>query len=112
MRNVTHARARALTIRAACLCMAALLLCTMLSACGSQLSGTYRSTDVIAQTFTFSGNTVTMSAFGINASGTYVIEGDSIVITYSIFGLENTWRQSFSQSGSSIYIGGTEFVKQ
>ena len=52
-----------------------------------------------------------MSAFGINANGTYVIDGDSIRITYSLLGMEYTWSQPFSKSGSSIYIGGTEFVK-
>ena len=54
---------------------------------------------------------MTMSAFGVNASGTYRIEGDQIIITYSLFGQEYTWEQSFSQSGNVINIGGTEFEK-
>ena len=54
---------------------------------------------------------LTMSAFGVNASGTYRIEGDQIIITYSLFGQEYTWEQSFSQSGNVINIGGTEFKK-
>ena len=84
----------------------------MLTACGgSKLSGTYRSQGLISQSFTFDGDQVTMSAFGVNASGTYRIEGDQIIITYSLFGQEYTWEQSFSQSGNVINIGGTEFEK-
>ena len=90
-----------------------LILSLLFAACsGSKLSGSYRSNDVISQTFTFDGNHVTMSAFGINASGTYEIKGDEILITYSLLGMEYTWRQPFSRSGNSIFIGGTEFVKQ
>ena len=62
----------------------------MLSACGgSKLDGTYHSQGLISQSFTFDGDQVTMSAFGVNAS----------------------WEQSFSQSGNVINIGGTEFKK-
>lgn len=92
--------------------LAAILCVALLSACGgSKLSGTYRSQGFIAQSFTFDGDNVTMSAFGINASGTYRIEGDRICITYSLFGQEYTWNQSFSRSGNVINIGGTEFKK-
>lgn len=99
--------------RILCLTLVVTMLTLLLSACGSsKLKGTYRSSDLIAQTFTFKDDKVTMSAFGLNASGTYKIDGDEIVITYSLFGLDYTWRQPFSNSGSSIYIGGTEFVKQ
>ena len=84
----------------------------MLTACGgSKLDGTYHSQGLISQSFTFDGDQVTMSAFGVNASGTYRIEGDQIIITYSLFGQEYTWEQSFSQSGNVINIGGTEFKK-
>ncbi len=84
----------------------------MLTACGgSKLDGTYRSQGLISQSFTFDGDQVTMSAFGINASGTYRIEGNQIIITYTLFGQEYTWEQSFSQSGNVINIGGTEFKK-
>ena len=106
-----HLSKRMLGRRILCLCLSLLLVLT-LTACGStKLNGTYKSSDFIAQTFTFKDDKVTMSAFGINASGTYKIDGDEIAITYSLFGSEYTWRQPFSKSGSSIYIGGTEFVK-
>ena len=99
--------------RVAGLCALMLVVVLAATACGSdKLSGTYLSTDVIAQSFTFHDSSVTMSAFGINANGSYKIDGDEIVITYSLFGIENTWHQPFSKSGNSIYIGGTEFIKQ
>lgn len=99
--------------RLLCLCMALVLLSLLLTACGdSKLSGTYYSADGISQTFTFKGDTVTMSAFGINATGTYTIDGDRITISYSLFGIAYDWQQSFSKSGDSIYIGGTQFIKE
>lgn len=92
--------------------LAVVLCATMLTACGgSRLDGTYRSKGVISQSFTFDGEQVTMSAFGMNASGTYQIDGDQIIITYNLLGQEYTWEQSFSQSGDVINIGGTEFKK-
>lgn len=92
--------------------LAVILCVTMLTACGgSKLDGTYHSQGLISQSFTFDGDQVTMSAFGINASGTYRIEGDQIIITYTLFGQEYTWEQSFSQSGNVVNIGGTEFKK-
>lgn len=92
--------------------LAVVLCATILTACGgSKLDGTYRSQGLISQSFTFDGDQVTMSAFGINASGTYRIEGNQIIITYTLFGQEYTWEQSFSQSGNVINIGGTEFKK-
>ena len=92
--------------------LAVVLCATMLTACGgSKLNGTYHSQGLISQSFTFDGDQVTMSAFGINASGTYQIDGDHIIITYNLLGQEYTWEQSFSQSGNVINIGGTEFEK-
>ncbi len=79
---------------------------------GSKLKGTYVSEEGISQTFTFNGDEVTMSAFGINVIGQYKISGDQISITYSIFGMNQTWTQSFSKSGNTINIGGTNFVKR
>lgn len=91
-----------------------IVLCLIfsLTACGNKLSGTYASTGLISQTFTFDGNNVTMFAFGINASGTYKIDGDSIIITYNLFGSEQSMTQSFKKDGSTIYIGGTAFNKK
>ena len=88
-----------------------LVLAIGLTACGDSIDGTYISSDLYAQTFTFDGDNITMSAFGINASGTYVIKGDKIEITYNFLG-EHTWQQSFKKSGKNLIIGGVEFVKQ
>lgn len=91
----------------------AILLIISLASCNSgKPNGTYVSQDLFAQSFTFDGDRITMSAFGINASGTYRIEGNQIRITYSLFGMEYDWTQSFSQSGNTVVIGGTEFIKQ
>lgn len=96
-----------------CAVILAVILLVLLTACGgSKLNGTYTSQSFISQTFTFDGNNVTMSAFGINAYGTYKISGNQIEITYSMLGSEYTWTQPFSQSGNTINIGGTDFVRQ
>ena len=90
--------------------LAVVLCATMLTACGgSKLDGTYHSQGLISQSFTFDGDQVTMSAFGVNASGTYRIEGGQIIIPYSLFGQEYTVEESFSQSGNVLNIGGSEF---
>ena len=98
--------------RGLCLGLTLVLLLLALASCGSSgLNGTYYSTDGISQSFTFNGDTVTMSAFGISASGTFEIEGDMIYIHYSLFGMPYEWKQTFSKSGDSIYIGGEQFIK-
>lgn len=85
----------------------------ILTACGSgELRGSYKSQGLVAQTFTFDGNEVTMSAFGINASGTYEIKADKIYITYTLFGEEYTWSQPFSRTDDGFTISGTEFKKE
>ena len=98
------------TIRIAICAILVTLASSLLVACGGGLSGTYYSADGL-QAFTFSGDNVTMSAFGINANGKYKIEGDKIIITYSLFGMERNWSQPYSESDGSIYIGGTRFSK-
>ena len=101
------------TKRVLFIALAICILMMTLSACAGGLRGTYRSQGLISQTFTFSGSDkVTMSAFGINANGTYKINGDKMTITYTIFGMDSTWSCNYSKSGKSVYIDGTEFVKQ
>ena len=96
-------------------CIALILILSLvlsLSACGGKPSGTYASQGVIAQTYTFNGDKVTISAFGINATGTYTIKDGKINITYSLLGLEQTVSYSYEKKGNSIFIDGTEFIKQ
>ena len=53
-----------------------------------------------------------MSAFGINVTGTYKIDDDKLTISYLLFEISYDWQQSFSKSGDTIYIGGTQFIKE
>ena len=98
--------------------MAALLLvCVMvctLTACTTTLKGTYTSKDgLIEQSFTFKeDNKVEVSAFGIDIEGEYLIEDGEITITYNLLGLSYDWVKSFEKDANSIFIDGTEFVKE
>lgn len=96
------------------LCVIFIAMLVLLSGCsGNSMDGTYISQDMSSQKFIFDGNNVTMSAFGISASGTYEIEGNSIVIKYTLPLLgEQTWNPTFSKKGDNIVIAGTEFIKQ
>lgn len=94
-----------------------LLICVMactLAACSKGLSGTYTSKEgLVKQSFTFKeDNRVEVSAFGINVEGEYQINDGKITITYSLFGLSYDWEKSFEEKGNSIFIDGTEFVKE
>lgn len=91
----------------------AILAILLLTGCGgSKLKGVYKSQDMFAQTFIFDGDNVTMSAFGISATGPYEIKNGNIYIKYNLFGQDEIWEQSFYQEGKKIYIGGTEFKKE
>ena len=95
----------------ALLVITSLLLC--LTACSTKLSGTYTSDGVIKQSFTFNAdNTVVFSAFGITADGTYRIQENKITITYKILNLSYDWTKDFEKKGNSIFIDGTEFIKE
>ena len=96
---------------------ALLLICLMvgtLTACTTTLSGTYTNKEgLIEQSFTFKeDNKVEVSAFGIEIEGEYLIEDGEITITYSLLGLSYDWVKSFKKDGSSIFIDGTEFIKE
>ena len=100
-------------------CIVSLLLLTtmlacVLTACTTKLSGTYTNDEgIIEQSFTFKeDNKVEVSAFGIDVEGEYLIEDNKITITYSLLNLSYDWEKSFEKKGNSIYIDGTEFVKE
>ena len=89
------------------------LVC-ILMACTTKLSGTYTNDEgLVKQSFTFKeDNKVEVSAFGIDVEGEYLIEDDTITITYSLLNLSYDWEKSFEKKGNSIFIDGTEFIKE
>ena len=90
-----------------------LVMMFSLTACGSDLDGTYISNDAARQKFVFDGDKITMSAFGLNCDGTYEISNGQLIVTYNFpFLGEQVWRTTFSKDGSNLIIGGTEFIKQ
>ena len=100
------------------LCVATVLLCLLVFvSCGSKLKGSYTNNEgFIQQSFIFEdGNKVKVSAFGLSIEGDYVIEDGKIRITYSLedlpINLSYDWEKSFEKKGDSIFIDGTEFVK-
>ncbi len=89
-----------------------IILCS-LTACSTKLSGTYTSDGIVKQSFTFKDdNVVLMSAFGVDAEGTYKIEDDKITVTYKLLNLSYDWEKSFQKEGDTITIDGTQFVKE
>jgi hypothetical protein len=97
----------------AILLLVGFVLC-MLTGCTTKLNGTYTNTEgLIKQSFTFEDdNKVIVSAFGIDVEGEYVIEDDTITITYSILNLSYNMEKSFDKKGDSIFIDGVEFTKE
>ena len=90
------------------------LLAGMAGCSAKTLKGTYKSTGDLGETLTFDkDNNVTGELFGITLDGTYEIKDDSITFKYSTsFGLGTTLTKSFEKKGDSIWIDGTEFVKE
>ena len=89
------------------------LVC-ILTAFTTKLSGTYTNDEgLVKQSFIFKeDNKVEVSAFGIDVEGEYLIEDDTITITYSLLNLSYDWKKSFEKKGNSIFIDGTEFIKE
>lgn len=106
-------------MKKSCRRVVSLLLLTVslifvLTACATKLSGTYTNDEgLVKQSFTFKeDNMVEVSAFGVDIEGEYQIEDDTITITYSLLNLNYDWEKSFEKKGNSIFIDGTEFVKE
>lgn len=94
---------------------AAVLICVMVctfAACATKLNGAYTSEGLIQQSLTFEDDKVKGSIFGVDIEGTYEIEDDQIIFTYSIGPLSYDMEKSFEKKGSSIFIDGVEFVKE
>lgn len=93
--------------------MLAIVMALLLTACGvGKPNGTYVAKGLISQSYTFKGDQVTMSAFGINATGTYSISNGKLNIDYTLFGVSQSISYSFEQKGDTLYIQGAEFIKQ
>ncbi len=92
----------------------ACVILIILTSCATKLNGTYTTEgELIEQSLTFKeDNKVEVSAFGVEVEGEYVIEDGEITITYSLLGLHYDWVKSFKKNGNSIFIDGTEFVKE
>ena len=86
----------------------------MLTGCTTKLNGTYTNDEgLVKQSFTFKeDNKVSASAFGVDIEGEYLIEDNTITITYKLLGLSYDFEKSFVKKGNSIFIDGTEFVKE
>jgi len=102
------------TIRRASLVLAvALIIAVTLSACSGGLNGTYTTNEtLISSSVTFNGDKITMTALGLNFTGTYKIKGDEIIVTTTILGNESEKTMSFERKGNSVFIDGTEYIKQ
>ena len=100
-------------VKSSVLIIMLVMVMIILTACSTKLSGTYSSKGIITQSFTFKeDDVVVISAFGIDAEGTYVIKDEKIIITYRLFNLSYDFEKSFKKDGNSIFIGGTEFIKE
>ena len=106
-------KTRTLLKAAVALTLIAAMLFAFAACGGNTLEGSYVAKDTISGTITFTKDGgVTMSALGLNVSGTYVIENGSITFTYEILGISTSVTKTFSRDGKTIVIDGQEFVKQ
>ena len=101
--------------KAAAALLLIVLFAGILTGCaGKTLNGTYKSTGTLGESLTFDrDHKVTGNWLGITLDGEYQIDGDTITINYkSALGIGTASTKSFAQKGDSIWIDGTEFVKQ
>jgi len=61
---------------------------------------------------TFDGDMVTISMAGLDISGTYVISGDQLIITTNILDIESEHHLHFERRGNSLFINGSEYVRE
>lgn len=101
------------TKRLIALVLVCLIVCG-LTACSTTLKGTYTSKGLIKQSFTFKDDhKVEVSAFGLTGiEGSYEIKDGKITITYTLAGVSLDLEKSFEKDGDSIFIDGTEFIKE
>jgi len=94
------------------LLMLAILLFTLTACNDPKLkNGTYKSDELISQTWTFSGtNDVTWSA-GITLQGTYEINGETLIVKEKTTGIERDFKIT-EITPTSFFLDGTKFIKQ
>lgn len=99
------------------------VLLLSLAACGSKLSGTYKTKEIAGTytSYTFKGSKLTVEVFvlgqkTLTAEGTYKIDGDEITITYKGDSKDNkdvlSGTQSFEKGDGYIKIGILTLDKQ
>lgn len=98
-----------------------LIVVMMLSlvACGSKLSGTYKSSLTGLVTYTFSGDKVTckigVESLAITIEGTYSIDGDKITLNWGEENSKNplgNGEHTFEKIDEGIKIDGVTYEKQ
>jgi predicted small secreted protein len=102
------------TVKSFAAVMLVLSIVFLFASCGNTLKGTYKSTGTLGGSLTFDkDNKVTGEIFGVTVDGTYEIKDNQITFSYTLIGgLGGTLTKSFEKDGNSIFIDGTEFVKQ
>lgn len=99
--------------RILCLVLALMVMACCFTACATKLSGTYVADGLIQQKLTFKDdNVVSLSAFGLDVEGTYVIEDGKMIITYTLLGQDLDMEKTFEKDGDTLIIDGTEFTKE
>lgn len=95
------------------LLLVVVVICS-LTACAMTLKGTYTHKEgLVESSFIFKDdNKVAVSAFGLQIEGEYEIKDGEITISYDILGVKTGLTKSFEKKGNSIFIDGTEFVKE
>ena len=89
-----------------------ILSAVFLTSCSGNIDGTYTTREtLIDSSVTFNDGKITMSTLGININGTYKIKGGEITITSNLLGEETSQTMTFKKDGKSIFIDGTEYIK-
>ena len=100
-----------ISTRVIALAMVLAMTCLLLASCG--VSGTYEGT---LANITFKGNKITLEKGGIQAEGTYKINGDKITIEIEATGLANVFKvfegeHNFEKGKDYVKIGGATYTK-
>ena len=92
-----------------------LVILLVLSACGSRSpKGSYKSDSFISQTWTFyNGNKLKVTTIGgvISFEGAYEIDGNEIIVHYTVLGESITLQYAFENRGQKLVIDGSIYTK-